>query len=67
MFLRQGPVSLGNEAKSGSQSCEAECDHIENVDVAQVGIVKSGCVNQEDTTPVHVERLPKLYVGRAGL
>ena len=67
MFLRQGRVSLGNKVKSGSQSCEAECDHIEDVDVAQVGIVESGCVNQEDTTPVHVERLPELYGGRAGL
>jgi len=47
------PVGFfGTEFEFHLRGFEEGCDHFENICVAQRGIVKSGCINQDDTTTV---------------
>jgi len=48
------------------QSYEEDRDDVENIHITPIGVVESGCVNQNDVTPVELERLPRLYGIRAG-
>ena len=42
-----------------------ERDHVENIYVAQVGVIEPGRVNQNDTTSVQVKDIPRLHGARA--
>ena len=42
-----------------------ERDHVEDIYVAQVGVIEPGRVNQNDTTSVQVKGIPGLHGARA--
>ena len=42
-----------------------ERDHVENIYVAQVGVIEPGRVDQNNTTSVQVKGIPRLHGARA--